>query len=156
MTVGPSLCKNTQEDSWSILQLSTLLESKSIYYPVPELMTQVSGLSKLIAILIALPYFMAQKPITYLNISVMVYCVMRNGWLSFAQTQFRSQSCGTHAVSSGYLLLSHRTSHSLIYMLYISHKIIYVSPNFIALRGQQTSTNVWTKRHMHWHIHSDL
>ena len=44
-----------QEDSWSILQLSTLLESKSIYYPVPELMNQVSGYSKLLnAILIAL------------------------------------------------------------------------------------------------------
>ena len=39
----------------------TLLESKSIYCPVPELMSQVSGLSKLIAILIALPRFMAQK-----------------------------------------------------------------------------------------------
>ena len=67
---------------------STLPESKSIYYPAPELTSQVSGLSKLIATLIALPHFRAQKPITRLSASAMAFCVMRDGWLSFALTQF--------------------------------------------------------------------
>ena len=54
-TVGSSLCKNMQEDRWSSLLSYTLLESKLNYFPVPELMSQVSGLgslSKLIAILV--------------------------------------------------------------------------------------------------------
>ena len=75
-----------------------LLESKFYYYPVSELMSQISGFSKLLAILIAPPYFKAQKPITYLNISVMVFCVMRNGWFSFSHTQFSSHLRCAHAV----------------------------------------------------------
>ena len=92
---------------------------------VKKLMTrELSTLSrdrdaKLVATLIASPRFKAQKPITRLNVSVMAFCVMRNGWLSFAHTHFGSQRCGTHAASSGYASLSHRTSHSIIYVIYI-------------------------------------
>ena len=84
-------------------------------YPVSELMSQVSGLSKLIAILIASPHFKAQKPITCLNISVMAFCVRRNGWFSFSHTQFSSHLRGAHAMSSGYSY-SLITLHSRLYI----------------------------------------
>ena len=101
---------------------------QSVYYPAPELMSQASGLSKLIATLIASPRFMAQKPITRLNVSAMACCVMRNGWLPLAHTQFRSQPCGTHAVFPGRLpavaLLLHLTL-TYIYIYVIGYVLIY-------------------------------
>ena len=127
-SVGSSLCKNMQEDRWSNLLTCTLLESKLYYYPVSELMIRISGFSKLIAILIASPYFEAQKPITYLNISVMVFCVLRNGWFSFTHTQFSSHLWGTHAVLDT-LTRSSLFTHTYIYV-YIHHKLIYVCPKF--------------------------
>ena len=71
-------------------------------YPVSELMSQVSGLSKLIAILIALPHLRSQKQTSHLNISAMLLCVLRNDWLSFANTQFSPLPHSAHVVFSGY------------------------------------------------------
>ena len=84
-------------------------------------MSRISGFSKLIAILIALPYFRAQKQTSYLNISVMVLCVLRNGWFSFSHTQFSSHHYSTHAVLSGYprSLYSRITRYYICYIYYI-------------------------------------
>ena len=86
-----------------------------------ELTTRISRLSKLIAILIALPYFRAQKHTSYLNISLMVTCVLRNGWFSFTHTQFSSHPYSTHAVLSGYpcSLYSRVTRCYICYIHYI-------------------------------------
>ena len=110
-----------QEDSWSILCTYTLFESKFNYFPVPELMTWISGYSKLIATLITLPRLRAQKHTSYLNISLMVTCVLRNGWFSFTHTQFSSHPYSTHAVLSGYpcSLYSRVTRCYICYIHYI-------------------------------------
>ena len=95
-------------------------------------MTRISRLSKLIAILIALPYFRAQKHTSYLNISMMVTCVLRNGWFSFAHTQSSSHHYSTHAALPGYpySLYSHIT---MLYIYYIcSIKLYMFAQNFIA------------------------
>ena len=98
-------------------------------------MTRISGHSKLIYILIALPYFRAQKHTSYLNISLMVICVLRNGWFSFTHTQFSSHPYSTHAALSGYprSLYSRVTRSYICYTIYTLHIAIYDCPNFIAL-----------------------
>ena len=76
---------------------------------------------------------MAQKRVTYLNISVMMSCVMRNGWLSFAHTYFSSQHCGTHAVSSGYFSLTPcatHTQHTICYIYLIKLYTFICLPKF--------------------------
>ena len=124
-TVGSSLCRNMQEDRWSSLYTSTLLESKLNYFPVPELMNQISGFSKLIAILIALPHFRAQNHTSYLNISVMVSCVLRNGWFSFSHTQFSSHHYSAHVVLSGYPR-SHYSRVTRSHIRYIHYIKLYI------------------------------
>ena len=76
---------------------STLLESKSIYCPVSDLMNQFSGFSTLIALLIATPRLKAQKAVARLSVSAMAFCVMRNGWLSFTHTIHAISSCTPNA-----------------------------------------------------------
>ena len=49
----------------------TLLESKSIYYPVPELMSQLSGLSKLVATLVASPCAKANHTLDHFSDGVL-------------------------------------------------------------------------------------
>ena len=112
-------------------------------YPVSELMSQVTGFSKLIAMLITLPCFRAQKPITRLNILVMVLCVKRSGWFSFSHTQLSSHDCGTHAVSSGYFCsLTVLRSRLYICIVHPLHKIMYVCPNF---SGKYVSTTSYIR-----------
>ena len=119
-----------QEDRWSVLLPCTWLESKLNYYPVSELMIQISGFSKLIATLIAPPYFKAQKPITYLNISVMVFCVRRNGWFSVYHTHNSVHIFEVHMpCPSDTLTRSSLFTLTYIYV-YATHKIIYVCPKF--------------------------
>ena len=94
-------------------------------------MTRISRLSKLIAILIASPYSRAQKHTSYLNISLMVTCVLRNGWFSFAHTQSSSHHYSTHAVLSGYpcSLYSHIT---ILYICYIYSIKLYMSAQILS------------------------
>ena len=97
----------------------------AVALPAPELMSQVSGLSKLIAILIALPHLRAQKQTSHLNISAMLLCVLRNDWLSFANTQFSPLPHSAHVVFSGYFCSPYsRITRS--YICYL-HKIIFMT-----------------------------
>ena len=84
-------------------------------------MTVMSCDTKLNALLIASSYFMAQKPITCLNISVMILCVLRIGWFSFSHTQLSSHHHSAHAVLSGYprSLYSRITRSYICYIYYI-------------------------------------
>ena len=86
-------------------------------------MSQVSGVSILNAILIASPYFRAQKWTPYLNISVMVICVLRNGWLSFTRTTFIS-------IDLQYTCCARQTPFALLFYLasfiYVSLIVIYL------------------------------
>ena len=117
--------------AWLITITITLPESKLIYFPAPELTSQVSGLSKLIAILIASPRFRTQKRTPRLNISVMVLSVLRNGWFSFSHTQFNSHHYSIHAVLSGYpcSLYSHIT---ILYICYIHSIKLYTSAQILS------------------------
>ena len=94
-------------------------------------MTRISGHSKLIYILIALPCLRAQKHTSRLNISLMVICVLRNGWFSFVHTQFSTHHYSTHAVLSGYpcSLYSHIT---ILYICYIYSIKLYMSAQILS------------------------
>ena len=121
---------------WLQFIFSHLVQTKCRWSILDVVLLEDIDNSYIILLLIASPYFRAQKPITYLNISVMVFCVKRNGWFSFSHTQFSSHHYGTpHAASSGIRILSlaHRSSLSLLYMYIIfSIKLYIACPNFIA------------------------
>ena len=108
-------------------------------------MTVMSCDTKLYALLIASSYFMAQKPITCLNISVMILCVLRIGWFSFSHTQLSSLHYSTHAVPSVFLTRSRRP-----YICCYLNVIIYIYilpllplPPGLALSLSSCSTRCW-------------
>ena len=84
-------------------------------------MSRISGLSKLIATLIELPRLRAQSHASRLNVSLMVTCVLRSGWLSFTHTQLSSHPYSAHAALSGYprSLYSRITRYYICYIYYI-------------------------------------